>query len=169
MSRLLDQLRETVRTRHYRIRAEEAYIRWAREYILFCGKRHPSELGAAGVSPFISQLAVRRKVAASTQTQALSALLLLYREVLALPIEGIDNVEHARKPKPLPVAFTREEARTVLARARKAERLSDKKASERNRSCSSWSSVPLMAEPARLAKAAAILTSMSLKWCARRR
>jgi hypothetical protein len=63
MSRLLDQVREAVRTRHYSIRTEEAYIRWTRQYILFCGKRHPSELGAADVSAFISHLAVRRKVA----------------------------------------------------------------------------------------------------------
>jgi integron integrase len=114
MSRLLEQVREAVRTRHYSIRTEEAYIRWAREYILFCGKRHPSELGAREVSAFISHLAVERKVAASTQTQALSALLFLYREVLSLPIGWVDDVERAKKPKRLPVVFTREEARAVL-------------------------------------------------------
>jgi integron integrase len=114
VSRLLEQVREAVRTRHYSTRTEEAYIRWAREYILFCGKRHPSELGAADVSAFISHLAIRRKVAASTQTQALSALLFLYREVLALPIGWVDDIERAKKPKRLPVVFTREEARAVL-------------------------------------------------------
>ena len=69
MSRLLEQVREAVRTRHYSFRTEEAYIRWAREYILFCGKRHLAELGAREVSAFISHLAVKRRVAASTQTQ----------------------------------------------------------------------------------------------------
>src|SRR5215211_6080432 len=118
MSRLLEQVREAVRTRHYSIRTEEAYIRWAREYILFCGKRHPSELGAAEVSAFISHLAVKRKVAASTQTQALSALLFLYREVLALPIGWVDDIERAQKPKRLPVVFTREEVRAVLGHLR---------------------------------------------------
>ena len=91
--RLLDQVREAVRTRHYSIRTEEAYIRWAREYILFCGKRHPSELGSREVSALISHLAVERRVAASTQTRALSALLFLYREVLSLPIGWVDDVE----------------------------------------------------------------------------
>jgi site-specific recombinase XerD len=109
MSRLLDQVREAVRTRHYSIRTEEAYLRWAREYILFCGKRHPAELGSREVSAFISHLAVERKVAASTQTQALSALLFLYREVLALTIGWVEDLERAKKPKRLPVVFTREE------------------------------------------------------------
>jgi integron integrase len=118
MSRLLEQVREAVRTRHYSLRTEEAYIRWAREYILFCGKRHPAELGAREVSAFISHLAVGRKVSASTQTQALSALLFLYREVLALPIGWVDDVERAKKPKRLPAVFTREEARAVLGHLR---------------------------------------------------
>ena len=118
MSKLLEQVREAVRTRHYSIRTEEAYLRWVREYILFCGKRHPAELGAAEVSAFISHLAVERKVSASTQTQALSALLFLYREVLALPIGWVDDVERAKKPKRLPVVFTREEARAVLGHLR---------------------------------------------------
>lgn len=118
MSRLLDQVREAVRTRHYSIRTEEAYIRWARQYILFCGKRHPAALGAREVSAFISHLAVERRVSASTQTQALSALLFLYREVLALPVGWVDDVERAKKPKRLPVVFTRQEARAVLGHLR---------------------------------------------------
>jgi integron integrase len=118
VSKLLDQVREAVRTRHYSIRTDEAYIRWVREYILFSGKRHPSELGAREVSAFVSHLAVERKVAASTQTQAFSALLFLYREVLALPIGWVDDVERAKRPKRLPVVFTREEARMVLGHLR---------------------------------------------------
>ena len=118
MSLLLEQVREAVRTRHYSIRTEEAYIRWVRQYILFCGKRHPSEFGAAEVGAFVSHLAVGRKVSASTQSQALSALLFLYREVLALTIGWVDGVERAQKPKRLPVVFTREEARAVLSHLR---------------------------------------------------
>jgi hypothetical protein len=114
MSRLLEQVREAVRTRHYSLRTEEAYIRWAREYILFFGKRHPAGLGAREVSAFVSHLAVGRKVSASTRTQALSALLFLYREVLASPCpsagsttwsgrrsrSGCPSSSPARKPGP---------------------------------------------------------------------
>jgi integron integrase len=118
MSRLLEQVREAVRTRHYSLRTEEAYIRWVRQYILFCDKRHPSELGAREVSAFVSHLAVERKVAASTQTQALSALLFLYREVLGLPLGWVDDVERAKRPKRLPVVFTREEVKAALGHLR---------------------------------------------------
>jgi integron integrase len=118
MSQLLEHVRDAVRTRHYSIRTEEAYIRWVREYILFFDKRHPSELGAKEVSAFVSHLAARRNVAASTQNQALSALLFLYREVLALPIEWVDDIERAKRPKRLPVVFTREEVKAVLGHMR---------------------------------------------------
>ena len=118
MSRLLEQVREAVRTRHYSLRTEEAYLRWVRQYILFCGKRHPSELSAREVSAGISHPAVKRKVSASTQTRALSALLFLYREVLSLPIGRVDDVERAKKPERMPVVFTREEARAVLSHLR---------------------------------------------------
>ena len=111
-------MREAVRTRHYSFRTGEAYVRWTRQYILFCAKRHPADLVARDVSAFISHLAVKRKVAGSTQTQALSALLFLYRKVLALPIGRVEDVERARKPKRLPVVFTREEARAALGRLR---------------------------------------------------
>ena len=89
-----------------------------REYILFFGKRHPAEMGAREVSEFLSHLAVRRNVAASTQNQALSALLFLYREVLSLPIGWVDDVERAKRPKRLPVVFTRVEAQAVLRHLR---------------------------------------------------
>jgi len=118
MSRLLDQVREAVRTRHYSIRTEESYVRWIREYILFSGKRHPAELGAAEVAAFVSHLAVKRNVAASTQNQALSALLFLYREVLDQPIEWVDGVERAKKPRRLPVVFTADEVKAVLGHLR---------------------------------------------------
>lgn len=115
MSQLLEEVRQQIRTRHYSIRTEEAYIRWIRQYILFFNKRHPSALGAAEVSAFISHLAVKRDVAASTQNQALSALLFLYREVLDQPIDWVDDVERAKKPTRLPVVFTRQEIRSILA------------------------------------------------------
>ncbi|MCA1591130.1 MAG: integron integrase [Acidobacteria bacterium] len=118
MSRLLDQVREAIRTRHYSIRTEEAYVRWVKEYILFFDKRHPSGLGAKEVGAFVSYLAVRRNVASSTQNQALSALLFLYREVLGQPIEWVDDVERAKRPKRLPVVFTRDEVRAVLSHLR---------------------------------------------------
>lgn len=118
MSQLLDRVREAIRTRHYSIRTEESYIRWIREYILFSGKRHPAELGAEEVAAFVSHLAVKRHVAASTQNQALSALLFLYREVLDQPIEWVDDVERAKKPKRLPVVFTTDEVKAVLGRLR---------------------------------------------------
>src|SRR6266478_5524416 len=84
--RLLDRVRETVRARHYSRRTEKAYVHWIRRYIFFHGKRHPVEMGAAEVTSFLTSLAVRDKVAASTQNQALSALLFLYREVLGLEL-----------------------------------------------------------------------------------
>jgi integron integrase len=115
MSQLLESVRDAIRTRHYSIRTEEAYLRWIREYILFFDKRHPSQLGPSEIRSFLSHLATRRQIAASTQNQALSALLFLYREVLDLSIDWVDDVERAKKPKRLPVVFTREEVRSVLA------------------------------------------------------
>ena len=118
MSQLLDQVRDAIRARHYSIRTEEAYIRWIREYIFFCNKQHPSQLGARDISAFFSHLAVKRNIAASTQNQALSALLFLYREVLEQPIEWVDDVERAKKPQRLPVVFTKEEVKAVLSHLR---------------------------------------------------
>lgn len=118
MSQLLDSVREAIRARHYSIRTEEAYVRWVREFVLFCGKRHPSGLGAREISAFVSHLAVARHVAASTQNQALSALLFLYREVLSQPIEWADDVERAKKPQRLPVVFTKGEVKAVLGHLR---------------------------------------------------
>ena len=81
-------MRDAIRTRHYSRRTEEAYIAWIRRYILFHRKRHPAEMGATEITEFLTSLAVRRKVAASTQNQALSALLFLYREVLGQEVRG---------------------------------------------------------------------------------
>lgn len=118
MSRLLDQVRDQIRVLHYSIRTEEAYVNWIRQFIIFNGKRHPLETGAAEISRFLSYLAKERNVAASTQNQALSALLFLYREVLDKPIDWLDDVERAKKPLRLPVVFNKVEARAVLNQLR---------------------------------------------------
>ena len=82
MPRLLEQVQNLIRTRHYSYRTEQTYIYWIKQYIFFHGKRHPAEMGAAEVSEFLTHLAVTRRVAASTQNRALAALLFLYRHVL---------------------------------------------------------------------------------------
>jgi integron integrase len=114
MSQLLDQVRDQIRTLHYSIRTEEAYVNWIRQFIVFHGKRHPDEMGAAEISKFLSYLAKERNISASTQNQALSALLFLYREVLDKPIDWIDDVERAKKAQRLPVVLTKEEAKAIL-------------------------------------------------------
>lgn len=113
--RLLDQLRDAIRTRHYSIRTEEVYLQWVRRFILFNGKRHPVEMGAPELEAFLTYLAVERNVAASTQNQALSAVLFLYREVLGIDLPWLDGVTRAKKPQRLPVVLTPEEVRLVLA------------------------------------------------------
>lgn len=114
--KLLDQVRGKIRLKHYSIRTEQAYVDWIRRYIFFHGKRHPQELGAHDVEAFLTHLAVAGRVAASTQNQAKSALLFLYREVLGVELAWLDNVEKAKAPKRLPVVLTREEVQAVLAR-----------------------------------------------------
>ena len=121
--RLLDRVRIAVRTRHYSIRTEEAYVLWAKRYILFHGKKHPSAMGADEINAFLTHLAVDRNVAASTQGQALSALLFLYRDVLNEAVPWIDELVRATKPKRLPVVLTRKEVVEILGRMGGVERL----------------------------------------------
>lgn len=90
--RLLDQVRETIRTKHYSIRTEQSYVQWIRQYILFHKKQHPKDMGEKEINAFLKHLAVNRNVAASTQTQALSAILFLYKEVLGREIGFIENI-----------------------------------------------------------------------------
>ena len=114
--KLLDQVRELLRIKHYALRTEEAYSNWIRRYILFHDKRHPRELGVAEVRAFLAHLAIEKHVSASTQTQALSALLFLYREVLQLDLPEIDlQPIRAKKPKRLPTVLTPAEVQRVLA------------------------------------------------------
>jgi integron integrase len=114
--KLLDQVRDRIRVKHYSIRTETQYVQWIKRFILFHGKRHPSELGAAEVEAFLTHLAVDGHVSASTQNQALSALLFLYKEVLAIDLPWLGNVVRAKQPKRLPVVLTRTEVREVLVR-----------------------------------------------------
>jgi integron integrase len=113
--RLLDQVREAIRIRHYSIRTEQAYVDWIRRFILFHGKRHPREMGAPELTAFLSHLAVKQNVAASTQNQALHAILFLYRNVLKIDLPWLNEVQRAKKPQHLPVVFTREEVKALLA------------------------------------------------------
>jgi len=114
--RLLDQVRGKIRLKHYSIRTEQAYVDWVKRFVLHFDKRHPRELGAAEVEQFLTHLAVHGKVAASTQNQAKSALLFLYKEVLAVELPWLDNVERAKAPKRLPVVLNRDEVQAVLSR-----------------------------------------------------
>ena len=112
--KLLERMRIHLRTRHYSIRTEQAYIDWARRFILFHGKRHPQDMGASEVEAFLSHLAVDRQVSASTQNQAKAALLYLYKQVLGADLPWLDEVVSARKARRLPVVLTQREVRELL-------------------------------------------------------
>ena len=114
--KLLEQVRHLLQARRYSSRTEEAYVAWIRRYILFHSKRHPIELGEQEISAFLSHLAVEDRVAASTQNQALSALLFLYKEVLHREIRFIAGVARARRPAKVPVVLSAEEVRRILAK-----------------------------------------------------
>ena len=114
--KLLDQVRGKIRLKHYSIRTEQAYLDWIKRFILHFDKQHPKNLGAADVETYLTYLAVEGKVAASTQNQAKSALLFLYRQVLEIELPWLDNIEQAKAPKRLPVVMTRAEVQAVLSR-----------------------------------------------------
>jgi len=113
--RLLEQLSDRIRVKHYSIRTEQAYSDWVRRFILFHGKRHPREMGAKEVEAFLTHLAVAGRVSASTQNQAKSALLFLYQEVLETELPWLDEVESAKATKRLPVVLTPAEVQRLLA------------------------------------------------------
>lgn len=115
--KLLDQVRDALRARHYSYRTEKTYLEWITRFILFHQKRHPREMGLTEINAFITHLAVQRKVAASTQNQALSALLFLYRHVLQIDLDGNPSLApiRARRPDHLPNVLTRDEALQVIA------------------------------------------------------
>jgi hypothetical protein len=112
--RLLDRLRDALRLRHYALRTEQAYVDWARRYILFHGKRHPAGLGADAVAAFLTHLAVDRTVAPSTQNQAKAALLFLYRQVLGVELPWLDEIVAAKDVRRLPVVLTPAQVRALL-------------------------------------------------------
>ena len=114
--KLLHLVRRAIRIRHYSPRTEQAYVHWIRRYIFFHKLRHPAEMGKPELNAFLSHLAVREHVSASTQTQALSALVFLYRNVLDREIGLLEGVVRAKRPARLPVVLTRDEARQLFAK-----------------------------------------------------
>lgn len=121
--KLLDQLRREIRVRHYSIRTEHTYCDWVRRYVQFHQLKHPKDMGAAEISEFLSNLAVRGNVAASTQNQALQALLFLYTQVLKIPLPHMDDIVRARKPARMPVVLTLEETSRILSHLKGTHRL----------------------------------------------
>jgi len=113
--RLLDLVRERIRFKHYSLRTEETYTHWIKRFIYFHAKRHPRELGAAEVTAFLNHLVRTRDVAAATQNQALSALLFLYREVLAEPLAWLDGLERSKRPVRVPTVLSQAEVTALLA------------------------------------------------------
>jgi len=113
-SPLLERVRNAIRIRHYSLRTEQSYIHWIRRFILFHKKRHPNDMGEREISAFLTDLAVNRNVAASTQNQALSAILFLYQKVLDRKLEWLDDVVRAKRPAHMPVILTREETQQLL-------------------------------------------------------
>ena len=113
-SKLLPTVRRALKLRHYSHRTEEAYVGWIRRFVRYHGLRHPSELGEPEIERFLSDLAQLRRVSASTQTQALSALLFLYRDVLGRPPSQLQHLVRARRPERVPVVLGRDEVRLIL-------------------------------------------------------
>ena len=116
--RLLDEVRAVIRRKHYSLRTEQAYVDWVRRYVRFCGMRHPASCGVGEVEGFLTHLANEGGVAASTQNQARSAILFLYKEVLGAELPWLDNVVPAKRSAKLPVVLTKDEVQRVLAHTR---------------------------------------------------
>lgn len=114
--KLLDQLRAVIRTMHYSIRTEQAYVDWARRFILFHHKRHPQEMGKEEIESFLTHLAVEGRVSASTQSQAKAALLFLYQRVLKMDVDWLKDVIAAKQPQRMPTVLTVDEVRSLLSR-----------------------------------------------------
>ena len=113
--KLLDQVRDKIRFKHYSIRTENTYIDWIKRHIYFNNKQHPNQLGAVEIEKYLSYLAVERNVSSSTQNVALNAILFLYREVLGQELPWLDNIERAKKPVRLPVVLNREEVKCLFS------------------------------------------------------
>ena len=113
--RLLDQVRQSIRLKHFSLKTEKSYTHYIRDFILFHNKRHPKEMGVDEIRAYLSHLATERHVAASTQNVALSALLFLYKQVLQIELPYINDIERAKQPERLPVVFTQDEVKQILA------------------------------------------------------
>ena len=112
--KLLDQLRHLIRIKHYSYRTEQAYTQWVRRYILFHDKRHPKDMGGKEIREYLNYLAITRKVSASTQNQALCSIIFLYKELLKIEIGEIESIVWAKRPKRLPVVFSKNEMKAIL-------------------------------------------------------
>jgi len=112
--KLLDQIRDRIRLKHYSRRTEDVYVDWAKRFILYHNKRHPQEMGKQEIEEFLTYLATERNVAAATQNQAKAALLFLYKKVLEMPLPWLGDVEQAKKPQKLPVVLTESEVQALL-------------------------------------------------------
>jgi len=112
--RLLEQMRQVIRVKHYSLRTEKTYLSWVKHFIHWSGLRHPADMGAPEIEAFLSMLANQRDVAASTQNQALAALLFLYKQVLGVDLPWLDGITRAKKPARLPVVLSQSEVRAVL-------------------------------------------------------
>ena len=112
--KLLDQVRDRIRLKHYSIRTEQSYTSWIKRFILFHNKKHPKDMGAAEIEGFLTHLAVERKVAQSTQNQALNAIIFLYREILNIELKEPINAIRAKKPLRLPVVLTKAEVSKLM-------------------------------------------------------
>lgn len=121
--RLLERVRAKARSRHYSPRTEQAYVDWVRRFVRFHGRRHPSTMGEREVAAFLTHLATEKRVSASTQNQALSALLFLYRHVLGTSLEFIEGIPSAKRPVRLPVVLSQAEVRVVIRALRGTTRL----------------------------------------------
>ena len=115
LPRLLDQVRESIRLKHFSLSTEKSYVYYIRDFILFHDKRHPKDMGASEIRAYLSHSTIDRHVAVSTQTVVLSALLVLHRQVLDIELPYIDGIERAKRPQRLPVVFTRSEVKQILA------------------------------------------------------
>jgi integron integrase len=114
MSKLLDEVRDTIRLRHYSIRTEEAYLNWIKKFILFHGKKHPMEMGEKEITGFLTSLAVKENISSSSQNQALCAIIFLYKNVLKKDAGNLGDIVWAKMPKRLPVVLAREEVKEIL-------------------------------------------------------
>jgi len=125
-SQLLQQTRNLIRRKHYSIRTETAYLQWIRRFILFHNKKHPKELNTTGVEKFLTHLAIELNVAASTQNQALNALVFLYKQVMKLELGKIENIARARRPQKLPTVFSKDEIMRILPHLKNMSGLANK-------------------------------------------